>query len=129
GCIAALSDLPRDKTMLGYVRQAKQLADDGVRLGPVRRARKPLPVPPALTAALKKQAGTLAKFKRFSPSQRREYSEWIGEAKTSATRDRRVAIAAGWIAQGKTRNWKYQRRPRFARSPRPPQRAASSGSA
>ena len=45
----------------------------------------------------------------MSPSQRREYSEWILEAKTDATRDKRLGIAAGWIAEGKTRNWKYQR--------------------
>ncbi len=109
GRITALSDLPSDSVILGYVRQAKSLADAGLRVGPVRRAKKPLPVPPALMAALKKKAGALARFKAFSPSQRREYSEWIGEAKTDATRDKRIAISVGWISEGKTRNWKYRR--------------------
>ncbi len=103
------SDLPADSAFVGYVREAKRLADQGVRLGPVRRAKKPLPVPAPLTAALRKKAGALAKFRAFSPSQRRDYSEWIAEAKTDATRGRRLAIAAGWIAEGKTRNWKYER--------------------
>ena len=109
GRITALSDLPSDQTILGLVRQAKRLADSGIKAGPVRRPKKPLPVPPALTAALTKRAGALAKFKAFSPSQQREYSEWIGEAKTDATRDKRIAVSVGWIAEGKTRNWKYQR--------------------
>jgi len=110
GRITSLSDLPADRVILGYVRQARALADAGVKLGPVRKAKKPLPVPPALAAALKKKSGAAAKFEAFSPSQKREYSEWILEAKTPATRDKRLATAVGWIAEGKTRNWKYQKR-------------------
>lgn len=109
GRLRSRSDLPADSVVVGYVKQAKRLADEGVRLGPVRRAKKPLPVPASLTAALRKKAGALARFRAFSPSQQRDYSEWIGEAKTGATREKRVAIAAGWIAGGKTRNWKYER--------------------
>lgn len=109
GRITALADLPEDAVIVGYVREAKDLLDRGVKLGPVRQRRKPLPVPPALTAALRRKAGALAKFAAFSPSQKRDYSEWIGEAKTEATRDKRVATAVGWIAEGKTRNWKYER--------------------
>src|SRR5262249_54894680 len=109
GCLRSLADLPSDRVLVGYVQQARKLADDGIRLGPVRRERKPLPVPPALTAALKKTSGALSRFNGFSPSQRRDYSEWILEAKTDATRGKRVATAVGWIAEGKTRNWKYER--------------------
>lgn len=103
GRITALSDLPADGTILGYVEQAKELTDKGGKLAPERRARKPL------NAALKKEAGAHAKFKAFSPSQQRDYSERIGEAKTDATRDKRLATAVGWIAEGKSRNWKYER--------------------
>ena len=110
GCIRSLSDLPADAVIVGYVREAKRLADEGVKLGPIRKAKKPLPVPPALTAALKKKAGATAKFKTFSPSQKREYSEWILEAKTDATRQKRLATSADWIAEGKSRNWKYERK-------------------
>jgi len=108
GRITALDDLPPDATIVGYVKEAKRLADAGIRLGPVRKARQPLPVPPALTAALKKKSGALGRFRAMSPSQQRDYSEWIAEAKTEATRDRRIATAVDWIAQGKSRNWKYQ---------------------
>lgn len=109
GRIASVGDLPPNGVIVGYVREAKRLADDGVRLGPIRKAKKPRPVPASLTAALKKKSGALAKFEAFSPSQRRDYSEWITEAKTDATRDRRIATAVGWIADGKSRNWKYER--------------------
>jgi hypothetical protein len=109
GCIAAVSDLPSDRRILALVREARRLADEGIKLGPICKAKKPLPVPAALTAAMKRTPGAAAKFKAFSPSQRREYSEWILEARTDATRDKRLAIAAGWIAEGKTRNWKYER--------------------
>lgn len=110
GCITKVSDLPSDRVMLGYVRKAADLADRGIHAGPVRKAKKPLPVPAALTAGLKKKKGALAKFRAFSPGARREYSEWILEAKTDATREKRVATASAWIAEGKTRNWKYQSR-------------------
>lgn len=109
GCIGTVSDLPSDRRILALVREARRLADEGIKLGPIRKAKAPLPVPAVLTTALKKAAGAAANFKAFSPSQRREYSEWILEARSDATRDKRLAIAAGWIAEGKTRNWKYER--------------------
>jgi hypothetical protein len=110
GCIRSLSDLPADAKIVGYVREAKRLADEGVKLGPIRKAKKPLAVPPALTAALKKKAGATARFASMSPSQRRDYSEWFLEAKTDATRQKRLATAIAWIAEGKSRNWKYERK-------------------
>jgi hypothetical protein len=106
GCLAAVSDLPPDKILIGYVREAARLNEIGKKVGPIRKAKKPLPVPPALTTALKKKAGAAAKFQAFSPSQRREYSEWIVEAKTDETRKRRIATSVEWIGEGRQRNWK-----------------------
>jgi hypothetical protein len=110
GCITAVSDLPPDAVLVGYVRKAARLNESGTKIGPIRKAKKPLPVPKALVAALKKSAGATAKFQAFSPSQKREYSEWILEAKTDATRARRLATAVAWIGEGKTRMWKYRRK-------------------
>ena len=67
-----------------------------------------LETPPALSAALKKNKQAAAKWAAFSPSCKREYVEWIAEAKRAETRDKRVAAAVEWIAEGKQRNWKYQ---------------------
>ena len=64
-------------------------------------------MPTALAAALKKNKTAALNFKAMSPSCQREYCEWIGEAKQDATRERRVAQAMEWIAEGKHRHWKY----------------------
>jgi len=75
-----------------------------------RAARAPkaeIKVPAYFAAAVKKNRKAQAAFDKFSPSHRREYLEWITGAKTEATRDRRVAQAIEWMAEGKPRNWKY----------------------
>ena len=110
GSIKSLSDLPADKVLIGYVKEAAKLNETGVKVGPIRRKLQPLPVPPELRAALKKNPAALANFEKFSPSNRREYNEWIGEAKREETRAQRAETAVGWIADGKSRNWKYMRK-------------------
>ena len=67
-------------------------------------------MPPELAAALAKSKKARSKFEAFSPSQRRDYSEWIGDAKRAETRAARVKQAVEWIAEGKGRNWKYEKR-------------------
>jgi uncharacterized protein YdeI (YjbR/CyaY-like superfamily) len=77
-----------------------------------RKAMAPKPVlePPAdLLAALKKNAAARKTFDAFSPSAKREYVEWIVEAKKAETRGKRITQAVEWMAEGKQRNWKYQR--------------------
>jgi uncharacterized protein YdeI (YjbR/CyaY-like superfamily) len=109
GCITAVPDLPPKKVLVGYVREAARLNEAGKKVGPIRKKKAPLPVPKELTAALKKKAGAAAKFAAFSPSQKRDYSEWILEAKTDATRARRLATSVEWIDEGKPRMWKYMK--------------------
>lgn len=109
GCIRSLSDLPADKVLIGYVREAARLNEAGRKVGPERKARKPLPVPKDLSAALRNKPKAKSHFEAFSPSQKREYSEWILEAKTDATRQRRLETAVEWIGEGKPRMWKYRR--------------------
>jgi uncharacterized protein YdeI (YjbR/CyaY-like superfamily) len=66
-------------------------------------------VPPDLAVALKGNARARSTFEGFSPSRRREYVDWIVEAKGEDTRARRLAQAIAWMAEGKSRNWKYER--------------------
>jgi uncharacterized protein YdeI (YjbR/CyaY-like superfamily) len=103
-----LSELPDEDYILDLVRQAVVLNDRGVKIP--KRSGKPKPaakVPPDLLAALKKNAKARATFEQFSPSHRREYIEWITEARQDETRKRRLAQAIEWMAEGKPRNWKY----------------------
>jgi uncharacterized protein YdeI (YjbR/CyaY-like superfamily) len=112
GRITGLRDLPADKLLLRYLCQAADFVESGQRKKSIDRkpkAAKPhLRVPVELSAALKKNKLATKAFERFSPSCRREYVEWISTAKRPETKERRVVQAVEWIAQGKSRNWKYE---------------------
>lgn len=115
GRISSLKDLPPDKLLLGYLRQAAALIESGqgenrvVAARRVVKAPKPaMEVPEEFTAALRRDRKAAAVYADFSPSCQREYVEWIAEAKRPETRERRIAQAVEWIAEGKQRNWKYQ---------------------
>ncbi len=110
GRITSLADLPGDRTLLGYLKQAAQLNESGKPARP-RPASKPKAEPKiptdlkTLLAAHPKAADTFAKF---SPSHRREYLEWITEAKREETRQKRLETTIQWLTEGKTRNWRYK---------------------
>ena len=111
GKITALSDLPDERVLVERLHAARDRVETSgsATKRPATRAPKPeLPVPPELATALAANPAAQAKFDAFAPSHRREYNEWIGEAKQPATRERRVAQAVEWIAEGKKRNWKYE---------------------
>ncbi len=115
--ITSLRDLPPDQQLIGYIRQAAALIDSGRgdnRIVAARRVVKapklPIETPAEFAAAIKKSKAASKEFEAFSPSCKREYVEWIADAKRSETRERRIAQAIEWIAEGKQRNWKYQGR-------------------
>jgi uncharacterized protein YdeI (YjbR/CyaY-like superfamily) len=111
GRLTKLSDLPPDKVMLDFIKQAKKLNEDGVKLPPKeKKVKAPLKVPPYMMAAIKKNRKALNTFENFSYSNKKEYVEWITEAKTEATREQRLETAIEWMAEGKIRNWKYVRK-------------------
>ncbi len=110
GRIAQLSDLPDEKTLAGYIRRAAELNDAGVKVPRTAKPKAPrvLEIPDDLAAALRKNAKARQTFKDFSPSHRREYVEWITEAKREETRRRRLTTAIEWLTAGKSRMWKHQ---------------------
>jgi len=112
GRITKRSDLPSSKVLAGFVKKAAKLNDAGVKVArePKRTTAKPVKTPADLAAALKKAPNAKAGFDALSPSHKREYVEWITEARTEDTRARRLAQAIEWMAEGKSRNWKYERR-------------------
>jgi len=112
GRLTALDELPPRRVLVALVRLARKLSD-GRAMAPGRTGpapRKPVRAPAALLAALKRNRAALATWKGFTPGRRREYAEWIAEAKTDATRAKRLATAIEWMAEGKARNWKYGRK-------------------
>ena len=110
GKMSSVKDLPSKTRLAPLLRKAMALIDEGAP-SPVARksgARKPPPVaPPELIAALKKNAAARKTYAAFSATQQREYAEWIAEAKREETRDKRLAQAIEWLAEGKPRHWKY----------------------
>ncbi len=108
GRLTSMADLPPDTRLTKMVRAAAALNEQGINVKRPKAPPKPAPKTPAyMLAALKKNKNAIAAWKAFSPSHQREYIEWITEAKTDATRDRRLAQAVVWMAEGKPRNWKY----------------------
>jgi len=111
GRITALADLPPKTTLIRWTRKAKALNDAGVKAAGRRPTpRKVLKTPPDLAVALKKNQQAMAVFQSFSATKKRDYIEWITEAKNAGTRAKRLTTAIGWIAEGKSRNWKYEKR-------------------
>ena len=110
GCLKTKADLPSDAAMLRFLKLARKLNDDGVKVVRAKtRPKKAVPMHPKLKAALARNAKARAHFDAFSPSAQRDYVEWIAEAKAEETRERRLAQAIEWIAAGKPRNWKYMK--------------------
>jgi uncharacterized protein YdeI (YjbR/CyaY-like superfamily) len=109
GRITSVKDLPSKKALAGYVNKAMALNDEGIK-APSRakpKVARPVAVPDYFQTALEAVPAALEHFNAFSASARREYVDWLSEAKTEATRLRRMEQAVEWIAEGKPRNWKY----------------------
>ena len=110
GRITALADLPADREIVALVRRAAELDAAGAKPArPVKRSRPPIAMPEDFAAALARRglAAARATWEKLAPSHRREYLEWITEAKSAPTRARRLATTLDWLAEGKSRNWKY----------------------
>lgn len=108
GKVTRIEELPPKKELLALVKKAMALQESGVKAPHMtRKPRKPIPLPRELKAGLAKNKKARAAYEAFSPSHKREYHEWISEARSDDTRARRVTQAVEWMAQGKPRNWKY----------------------
>lgn len=115
GRLTRVENLPAHKQMLSLLRQAAAFIDSGQYTSPIAARNKVVKAPkasveepPEFTKALKANKKASAAYAAFSPSCKREYVEWIADAKRAETRDKRIATAIDWIGEGKQRNWKYQ---------------------
>jgi uncharacterized protein YdeI (YjbR/CyaY-like superfamily) len=108
--ITSLKDLPSDKILIAYIKEAAKLNEEEIKLPPRKKAAPAeLKMPVDLAAALKKNKQAQTIFDNFPPGKRKDYIEWITEAKTEPTKLKRIETAVEWIAQGKGRNWKYEK--------------------
>ena len=111
GRLTSLADLPSDKVILGYIKEAVRLNDEDVKVPrqAPSKVKKELVIPDYFLAVLKKNKKAFATFEKLSYSHKREYVEWITEAKAEETRQRRLQTALEWLAEGKARHWKYEK--------------------
>jgi len=111
--ITSLKDLPSDKILIAYIREAAKLNEENIKLPPRKKpvTTKEPETPPDLDASLKKNKKAQAQYDKFPPGKKKEYILWITEAKTEATRNKRLETAIEWISEGKSRNWKYEKAP------------------
>jgi uncharacterized protein YdeI (YjbR/CyaY-like superfamily) len=110
GRLESIADLPPAARIRAWVKRAAELNESGEKLPrPLKNPRPTLAVTPELKAALAGNRKAREAFEAFSPSHRREYIEWVSEAKTAKTRDERLKRTIAQLAEGKTRHWKYQR--------------------
>lgn len=103
----ARAELPADAVIVRAVKLAVVLNESGERAKRAAKRKPPPKAPAYLVAALKKNARARATWDRLTPAQKREYVDWLTEAKQAATRERRLAQTVQWLAAGKRRNWKY----------------------
>lgn len=111
GRLTSLTDLPSDDILIDFIEQAIKLNETGVK-GNVKKTpgtpKAEIPMPDYFAELLQSEPKALATFQNFSASHKREYLEWITEAKTQATREKRMATTIEWLIEGKSRNWKYK---------------------
>ncbi len=109
GKIYSLKDLPKDAVLKKYIKAAMQLNEEGAKVQKKPAAdKKELVTPDDLLQALKANNAAKLTYDAFSYTNKKDYVEWITEAKTETTRLKRLTQAIEWMAEGKTRNWKYQ---------------------
>lgn len=109
GRITSLKDLPSDAKLKKLIKEAVRLNDEDIK--PLKK--KPMKktdvtLPDVLREALARDDAAAETFDKFPPSAQREYIEWIVEAKTDATREKRLATTIEWLGEGKRRHWKYE---------------------
>ncbi len=110
GRISGIKDLPPDKIIIDFLKQARELNEAGKKLPPKKKTpvKKELDIPEYFIKALRKNKTAERTFNNFSYSHKKEYIEWITEAKTELTRTKRIETAIEWMSEGKSRNWKYK---------------------
>ena len=112
GRLTSVKDLPSDKKMTAWIKEAMFLNEKGIKL-PAKvkpAATKELTIPDYFIKALIKNKKAKQTFDAFAYSHKKEYVMWISEAKTEDNRNKRMATALEWLSEGKSRNWKYERK-------------------
>ena len=111
GKLTAVDEIPPEADLAAKLKNAVERIEIAGSAAPKRAKGAPkaeIAMPEDFARVLGSNAAAQAAFDAFAPSHRREYLEWITEAKREETRAKRIAQAAEWLGEGKKRNWKYE---------------------
>jgi uncharacterized protein YdeI (YjbR/CyaY-like superfamily) len=114
GRITTLDDLPPDHIIKDFIIQAMAANEKGAKskrpVAPKKSEaeKAALVIPDDLDDLLSQNPKAKAVFDKFGYSHKKEYIAWITEAKTEATRQKRIQQAIEMMEEGKSRHWKYQ---------------------
>ncbi len=109
GKIRSITDLPSDKKLIAWMKEAMAINEKGIKVPKIVKPKAEILMPPEFKTMLTKNKNALHHFEVFTKAAQREYLEWITDAKTDATKEKRMLQALEWIAEGKKRNWKYEK--------------------
>lgn len=110
GKITKIDDLPSKAQLKACIKEAMELTDMGVTLKKSTPSKTENEIPETFQNSLNANEKAKVIFQKSSPSFRKEYNMWIADAKTEATRNKRIQQAIEWILEGKSRNWKYEKK-------------------
>lgn len=110
GRIESIEQFPDGDIVFDLLKSAMHQIDSGIVPKKSSKASKPVDLPEILISALNQAPEAKAHFERFTASQKREYIDWIKDAKADATKERRLQTIIEWVSEGKTRQWKYQKK-------------------
>ena len=110
GKMKSMKDMPLDKQLIKWLKEAAAMNDEGFKVAKTAVPKPETAVPEPLQKAIKKNKEAFEVWEKFAPSIQREYSLWVADAKIETTRDRRIEQAVEWIAEGKGRNRKYEKK-------------------
>jgi uncharacterized protein YdeI (YjbR/CyaY-like superfamily) len=111
GKLTSVDDLPSDEILISLIKEAMKLNDEGIKLPqkPKTGDLKVLEIPDWFSEALRSNPAAHDHFQNSSLSHRKEYVEWVVDAKREETRAERMKKTLGLLAEGKNLNWKYER--------------------
>jgi len=106
--VASVKELPTKAALTKYVKEARRVDQEVPKNAPKKSKSAAPKAPAVMTKAIGQNKQAAAFWKGLTPGYRKEYVEWVTEAKREATQEKRLAQTVEWLAEGKTKNWKYK---------------------
>jgi len=109
GKLKSIDDLPSKEILITAIKEAMKLIEAGIVVKKSKPNQSEVIIPDDFQQSLNETASALAYFETLTLSKKRDYVNWINEAKTADTRTKRINTSIEWLSEGKDRNWKYKK--------------------